>query len=136
MLLGAGVDIIRISRIRATIDRFGDRFLERVFTEGERAYCARKRDAAQSLAVRFAAKEAVFKALGGTRRPAWREIEIRNAPGGRPELLLHGHMAALHPDVRAAVALSHDGDVAVAYVVAERETGRDSSAPRPSRSNR
>jgi holo-[acyl-carrier protein] synthase len=119
MLIGTGIDIIRISRLRKTLDRFGDRFLERVFTPAERAYCARKRDAAPSLAARFAAKEAVFKAVGGTRRPAWRDIEVINEPTGKPGIRLGGRMAVHQDRIRAALALSHDGDFAVASVVVE-----------------
>ena len=119
MLIGTGIDIIRISRLRQTLHRFGDRFLQRVFTPGERAYCARKRDAVPSLAARFAAKEAVFKAVGGTRRPAWRDIEVYNEPTGKPGIRLLGRMAHHQDRVRTALALSHDGDLAVASLVVE-----------------
>lgn len=119
MLVGTGVDMVRISRIRSTLERYGDRFLDRVFTPVEVAYCRRKRDPASSFAARFAAKEACFKAVGGTRRPFWRDIELVNGPNGKPELRLHGRMAALHPAVHAVVAVTHDGDYAMATVVAE-----------------
>lgn len=119
MLLGTGVDMVRISRIRRTLERYGDRFRRRVFTPVEIAYCSRKRDPAASFAARFAAKEACFKAVGGTRRPFWRDIELVNGPNGKPQLFLHGRMAAAHAGVRMVVAVTHDGDYAMATVVAE-----------------
>lgn len=121
MLLGTGIDVIRVSRIQQTLDRYGERFLNRVFTPAEIAYCMRKREPARSFAARFAAKEACFKAVGGTRRPAWRDMEIVNGHNGKPELRLHGRMARTHAGVHAVVALSHDGDLAVATVTAEKE---------------
>jgi holo-[acyl-carrier protein] synthase len=119
MLVGNGIDIIRISRVQQTLDRYGERFLSRVFTAAEAAYCRSRRNPAASLAARFAAKEACFKAVGGTRRPFWREIEVVRGPNGKPSLRLHGSMARRHPAVRFALALSHDGDQAVASVMAE-----------------
>ncbi len=120
MIVGTGIDIIRISRVRQTLARYGDRFLARVFTENERAYCLRKADPLPSLAARFAAKEAAFKALGGTRRPYWRDMEVVNQPGGRPELRLHGVMAERHPATHLHCSLTHDGDTAMAHVIAEQ----------------
>ena len=119
MLVGNGVDIIRISRVQQTLDKFGERFVQRVFTSAEAAYCRSRRNPAASLAARFAAKEACFKAVGGTRRPLWREIEVVRGPNGKPSLKLHGAMAALQRDVNFVVALSHEGDQALASVVAE-----------------
>ena len=101
MILGTGIDVIDIARIARSVERFGNHFLQRVYTAGEIAYCQRKRrNAAESYAARFAAKEAAAKALGtgigfGV---TWREIEVGREPAGRPLLLFHGRAAqrALH----------------------------------------
>ena len=92
MVLGLGTDLIEIERIQASMDRFGERFLERVFTEEEIAYCKRKKQPAESLAARFAAKEAGAKALGTgiSRGVSWKEIEVTRNVGERPMLHFNG----------------------------------------------
>src|SRR5246127_5364208 len=95
MIVGTGIDIAEVPRIRDTIARHGQRFLKRVFTEGEIAYCESKANRVERYAARFAAKEAGMKAIGtgwnhGVR---WRDIEVSRQPGGRPTLLLHGKAA-------------------------------------------
>src|ERR1700721_4487444 len=92
MILGTGIDIIEIDRVARSIERFGDRFLHRIFTSGEIAYCSRKKNAAESYAARFAAKEAGAKALGtGIQHGVtWKELEVRRLPGHRPTLHLTG----------------------------------------------
>ena len=116
--ISVGVDVIEIERVAATLARFGDRFLERVFTEGETAYC---RGRAPQLAARFAAKEAVMKALGtGTRGVGWREVEVTRKRTGEPGIALHGRAAerAAHLGIdRIAVSLSHSRHYAVASVI-------------------
>jgi len=125
MVLGMGSDLIEIARIRESTERFGDRFLDRVFTAGEIAFCQRKlKHAAESFAARFAAKEAAAKALGTgiTRGITWREIEVRREPGERPTLLLSGRAAehARSMGVRQMhLTLTHSRDLAMAVVVAE-----------------
>ncbi|WP_317891061.1 holo-ACP synthase [Edaphobacter bradus] len=125
MVLGLGSDLIEINRIAESMERFGDRFLHRVFTEEEIAYCQRKKKhAAESFAARFAAKEAGAKALGTgiSRGIGWREIEVRRESGERPTLHLSGRAAA-----RAAamgvrhiqLTLTHGRDVAMAVVLVE-----------------
>jgi holo-[acyl-carrier protein] synthase len=124
VIVGVGIDLVRIARIRQAIARWQDRFLERVFTEDELAYARRRRDPAEHLAARFAAKEAGLKALGtglsmGVR---WRELEVRRARGEPPRLALSGRTAALGAarGIRALhVSLTHDGDYAMAQVLAE-----------------
>jgi holo-[acyl-carrier protein] synthase len=124
VILGVGVDLVRIARIREIIARWQDRFLQRVFTEGELAYARRRRDPAEHLAARFAAKEAALKALGtglsmGVR---WRELEVQRGRGEPPRLALSGRTAALGAarGVRTFhVSLTHDGDYAMAQVLAE-----------------
>src|SRR3984893_12340595 len=92
MLLGLGTDLIETRRVQQSIDRFGDRFLERIFSPWEIAYCQRKKNAAESFAARFAAKEAGAKALGTgiSRGVSWKEFEVRRETSGRPTLHLRG----------------------------------------------
>jgi holo-[acyl-carrier protein] synthase len=119
---GIGVDIIEVARIRRATVRWGDGFLSRVFTPGERRHAGASRVSAERLAGRFAAKEAVMKALGlGWNRMAWREIEIEGDPAGRPVVRLTGRaaQAAAKLGVRAwFVSISHTRDLAVAHAVA------------------
>src|SRR5580693_3445820 len=95
MLVGTGIDLTEIPRIRNSIARFGNRFLDRIFTPGEKAYCLRKKNAAESFAARFAAKEAAAKALGTgiSHGVNWLEIEVTREPSGRPTLRFHGRAA-------------------------------------------
>jgi holo-[acyl-carrier protein] synthase len=121
MILGVGVDIIDVERIQAALDhpRTGDRFRVRVFTDGEIAYCTRRRHAAESFAARFAAKEAMMKALG--RAYGWREIEVVRGTGA-PTLQLHGRAQERGVALglrHIHVSLSHTATLAIAYVVAE-----------------
>ena len=118
-LLSVGTDIVEIGRVRAMVERWGERFLHRIYTSQELAYC---RGRAPHLAARFAAKEAVMKALGtGTRGVGWREVEICKEPTGAPVVRLHGRAAkrakalGLH---HFAISISHSGEYAVAFVVA------------------
>src|SRR5216684_1884558 len=92
MIVGTGIDIAEVPRIAESIQRFGERFLRRVFTEGEIQYCDSKANRVERYAARFAAKEAAMKALGtgwshGVR---WRDIEVVRQPGGRPTIRFHG----------------------------------------------
>jgi holo-[acyl-carrier protein] synthase len=121
-MLSTGVDIIEIPRIRRVLERYGQRFLNRVFTPGEIEYC---RGRAPNLAARFAAKEAAMKALGtGFRGVAWKDIEVIRARSGAPSIKLHGRA-----EIRAqrlglqemALSLSHSREYAVASVVARSE---------------
>lgn len=130
MILGVGTDMIEISRIKSSIDQFGERFLHRVFTSGEIAYCQRKKKhAAESFAARFAAKEAGAKALGTgiSRGVAWKEIEVRRELGGRPTLHFTGRARELADQLGItglSLSLTHSRDLALAVVIAE---GRDLS---------
>jgi holo-[acyl-carrier protein] synthase len=129
VVIGIGIDVVEIARIRRLRERWQDRFLQRVFTGAELAYALHRHDPAQHLAARFAAKEATLKALGtglsmGVR---WREMEVRRPRGQGPCLTLSGRTAEL-ADARGIrrlhVSLSHDAGLAVAQVLAE-----DGSAP-------
>jgi holo-[acyl-carrier protein] synthase len=124
MVMGLGTDLIEIARIQQSLDRFGRRFMEKVFTEGEIAYCQRKKHAAESFASRFAAKEAAAKALGTgiSRGITWKEIEVRREVGERPTLHLSGRAAeraAAMGISNLQLSLTHSRDVAMAVVIAE-----------------
>lgn len=119
MALVAGTDLVQIERIAATVDRYGERFLRRVFTPGELAACGGR---PASLAARWAAKEAAAKALGtGIGAVSFQEIEVVQADCGCPGLRLYGaaaELAARRGLTDWAVSLAHDGGLALAFVVA------------------
>jgi holo-[acyl-carrier protein] synthase len=124
MIVGSGIDLVEIGRIQKSVDRFGQRFLNRVYTEAEQAYCLGKKNAAESLAARFAAKEAAAKALGTgiSHGVSWREIEVVRAPSGEPGLRFHGRaaQAAARRGARySALSLTHSAGLAAASVVLE-----------------
>jgi holo-[acyl-carrier protein] synthase len=115
MIVGIGVDIIEVDRV-ARLAAKNPRFLERIFTSREIAYCSGKRSKPQNLAARFAAKEAFFKALG--RRVGWRDVELVNRPSGQPDLLIRGVKPL--PFQRVHVSISHLASYAVAVVILEK----------------
>ena len=125
MIYGIGVDLVKISRIAATLARFGDRFLNRVFTPQEIAYCQARAQPENNLALRFAAKEAFSKALGvGLRRNGirWPEVEVVPAPSGRPDLRVSGRAAELCQQAGIQgmfLTLTDEGEYGVAVVVLE-----------------
>ena len=124
MIVGSGIDLVEIARIQQCIDRYGSRFLDRVFTGAEQTYCLRKRASAESFAARFAAKEAGAKALGTgiSQGVSWLEIEVVREPGGRPNLTFRGRAAEIAARLgatRAALSITHTSALAVASVVLE-----------------
>jgi holo-[acyl-carrier protein] synthase len=124
MIVGSGIDIAEIGRIRRSVERYGERFLDRVYTAAEQAYCLRKRNAAESLAARFAAKEAGAKALGTgiSFGVNWLEIEVVRESSGRPTLRFHGRaleIASRLGVAHAALSLTHTGELAMASVLLE-----------------
>lgn len=124
MIVGSGIDLVEIGRIQQSVERYGQRFLDRVYTAAEQAYCLHKRKAAESLAARFAAKEAGAKALGTgiSRGVNWLEIEVVREPGARPSLRFHGRAAtiAAHLGVlRSALSITHTAELAMASVMLE-----------------
>jgi holo-[acyl-carrier protein] synthase len=125
MVVGTGIDVVEIERVARSIERYGSRFLERVYTTAEIAYCQRKRrNAAESFAARFAAKEAGAKALGtgigfGV---TWRELEVGREPAGRPLLLLHGRAAEIAASLgvrRSSLSITHTRTQSMALVILE-----------------
>ena len=124
MIVGTGIDITEVSRVRQLMERYGPRFLQRIFTGSEIRYCSAKRNDAERFAARFAAKEAASKALGtGIRQGvSWRQIEVAHLPGGRPTLLFSGAAAATFARLgarRVSLSLSHTAEHAIAQVVLE-----------------
>jgi holo-[acyl-carrier protein] synthase len=124
MIVGTGVDIAEVPRIRKSIERFGERFLRRVFTEGEIRYCERKAGRFESYAARFAAKEAGMKALGTgwSRGVRWRDIEVVRPKGQRPTIQFHGEAAAIAEKLgtkNIALSITHTSEEALAHVILE-----------------
>jgi holo-[acyl-carrier protein] synthase len=124
MLLGTGVDLIEVERVAQSIERFGERFLNRIYTPREIAYCSSKRRGAESFAARFAAKEAGAKALGTGMNfgVSWKEIEVARALTGRPSLELSGrarHIADRLGVRTISVSLTHTAQIAMAMVIME-----------------
>ena len=128
MIAGIGVDVVDIARVRALLDRHGERFLRRVFTEDEAAYAMGGANQAERLAGRFAVKEAVMKALGTGKSQGilWRDVETHRGRLGKPEVRLHGQAVkwlknrgwgAVH------VSITHEGGKAVAFVIIEKAGG-------------
>ena len=121
-MLPTGIAIIEISRVRRVLEQYGQRFLDRIFTPAEIAYC---RERAPNLAARFAAKEATMKALGtGVRGVGWKDIETVRHESGAPSVLLHGRAKrrAQRLGIRdISLSLSHSREYAVAFVVVQRE---------------
>src|SRR5271157_5412283 len=124
MIAGTGIDMVEIARIQHAMDRYGKRFLDRIYLDAEQAYCLRKRKSAESFAARFAAKEAAAKALGTgiSHGVSWLEIEVVREPSGRPTLRFHGRaaeFAARLGATRAALSITHTAAFALASVVLE-----------------
>ena len=124
MIVGSGIDMAEIGRIQQSVERYGQRFLDRIYTAAEQAYCLRKRKSAESFAARFAAKEAGAKALGTgiSFGVSWLEFEVVREFSGRPILRFHGRAAQIAARLgvaRAALSLTHTGALAQASVVLE-----------------
>ena len=124
MIIGTGIDITEVPRIAATIARFGERFLHRIFTEGEIRYCDAKANRAERYAARFAAKEAAMKAIGTgwNHGVTWRDVEVSRMPGGRPTITFHGKAAEFAAKLGAkhvALSLTHTAEHAIAQVILE-----------------
>jgi holo-[acyl-carrier protein] synthase len=124
VILGTGVDLAETPRIRASIERFGAKFLERVYTPAEIAYVERKANRYERYAARFAAKEAGMKAIGtGWRRGVrWRDFEVANQPSGKPALRLHGVAARIAEKMgvrNISLSLTHTKELGMAHVILE-----------------
>ena len=125
MIFGTGIDLVKIERMDSVIKRWGERFIERIFTPGEIEICSRRAFPSSAFSMRFAAKEAFSKAIGfgmknGVR---WRDIEVFHYPGGRPGLRIHGRCRELCEKEEITglhVSLSDDGEYGVAMVILEK----------------
>ena len=122
MVVGVGIDVIQNERIRESITRFGPRFLNRIYTETEIAYCTNCADPTIHYAARFAAKEAAFKALGTgwAAGVKWKDVEVQKLPSGKPELHLYGEALVRATSLGATrfqVSLTHDQLVSCAVVI-------------------
>lgn len=122
MIVGIGLDVCSIDRMRRALERHGERFFARICSETERADLEQTSDRAMSLAGRFAAKEAFAKSLDGAPGVGWHEVEIRRGPNGRPHMTLVGRAHTLASDagaVRWHVSITHDAGIAAAVVILE-----------------
>ena len=124
MITGIGIDVVQNARISDSLERFGDRFLSRIYTEAEREYCKKCAHPAIHFAARFAAKEAAFKALGTgwARGVKWKDVEVERLKSGKPELHLHGEALAIATSMGATrfyVSLTHDQLISCAVVILE-----------------
>ncbi|MFA7288412.1 MAG: holo-ACP synthase [Melioribacteraceae bacterium] len=121
MINGIGVDIIEIDRIQKSVDKFGDKFLNKIYTENELKYSLSKKNKYQHLAARFAAKEAIFKALSpslGSNNITWQEIEVTNMPNGMPKVKLLGRFEKfIEQDKTLHVTISHSENYVVCFAV-------------------
>jgi len=124
LILGTGVDLAEVRRIREAVERYGERFLHRIYTPGEIAYVERKANKFERYAGRFAAKEAGMKAIGtGWKRGVkWQDFEVANLPSGRPTLRLHGEaerIAAAMGVTSISLSITHTSELGMAHVILE-----------------
>ena len=124
MIVGTGVDLAEVPRIQASIERYGQKFIQRIYTPREIAYVERKANKFERYAARFAAKEAGMKAIGtGWRRGVrWQDFEVANLPSGKPTLLLHGVAAKFAEKLgvkNVSLSLTHTRELGMAHVILE-----------------
>ena len=123
MIYGIGIDIVRVARMKEVVNKWGERFLQRVFTANEIAYCYEKKNPFLSLSVRFAAKEALIKAIGFTVSIPLTDIEVVNSDRGKPIIQPKGRLEEFfkeNPFCKAHLSLSHEGEYGIAFVVLEK----------------
>ena len=124
MIVGTGIDLAEVARIRSSIERFGVKFTDRIFTPGEIAYVERKANKFERYAARFAAKEAGMKAIGtGWKRGVrWQDFEVANLPSGKPTLRLHGVAAEFAARLKVrnvSLSITHTAELGMAHVILE-----------------
>lgn len=122
MIIGIGIDLVRTGRIQRAVERWNQRFLDRIFTPQEQRHCRTRADSHRHLSGRFAVKEAFFKALGAgwAKGARWNDVEVLNAADGSPFVILQGATQKRLADlgnVRIHVSISHDADYAVGQVI-------------------
>jgi holo-[acyl-carrier protein] synthase len=128
MTEGVGVDVVEIPRMQRVIEKWGNNFLQRIFTDQEISYAYSKRNPAHHLAARFAVKEAVVKASaiesgGGFK---WKDVEVKNDPAGKPSVVLHGYVEQSLRGKKVHVSISHSDSVVVAFVIIEKKESQNS----------
>ncbi len=124
MVLGLGIDIIEISRIKESIDEYGDNFLQKVYTPKEIEYCSGKPNKYQHFAARFAAKEAVYKAFSTSHQEglSWQDIEITNEPSGMPIVKLNGNLKSfLSKDKNLKISISHSDNFVTCVAIIDQK---------------
>jgi holo-[acyl-carrier protein] synthase len=124
MVIGIGIDIIEIDRVKKSVDEFGDHFLNKIYTPLELKYCLSKSNKYQHLAARFAAKEAIYKALstGWAKDLSWQDLEIINAPNGMPTVNLKGNLENfLSADQNLKISMSHSRDYVACVAIIYKE---------------
>jgi holo-[acyl-carrier protein] synthase len=124
MVIGIGIDIIEIDRIKKSVDDYGDQFLEKVYTPGELKYCLSKKNKYQHLAARFAAKEAIYKAISSNwdSEMGWQDMEIINAPNGMPEVKLKGNLDKFISNEKSLkISMSHSRDYVACVAIVYKE---------------
>lgn len=122
MIYGVGIDLVKIDRVKDVVEKWGRKFLERVFTENEISYCYEKKNPYLSLAVRFAAKEALIKAIGSEIPVPLTDIEVINSLTGKPAIKTNGRLESFLKEkniIRVALSLSHEKEFGIACVVLE-----------------
>lgn len=120
MILGIGIDIIEIDRIKKSVEKFGDKFLNKIYTKTELSYCLNKANKYQHLAARFAAKEAIYKALSGDTDTvySWQDVEIYNEPNGLPRVKFYGSLKNyLNADRDLKITMSHSENYVTCFAV-------------------
>jgi holo-[acyl-carrier protein] synthase len=125
MVIGIGIDIIEIERIKKSVDDFGEQFLQKVYTPGEIDYCLSKQNKYQHLAARFAAKEAIYKAISSNwdSELSWQDMEIINAPNGMPEVKFKGNLEKfLSSEKSLKISMSHSRDYVACVAIVYKES--------------
>jgi holo-[acyl-carrier protein] synthase len=119
---GIGIDVVDVDRMKAMLGEHGEQFINRVFTETEVAYCRSKKNPHEHFAARFAAKEAVSKAMETGWRGSfnWKDVEVVNEPSGAPKITLHSSLATLLASCRVHLSISHTEKTVVAFAMIER----------------
>lgn len=124
MVIGIGIDIIEIDRIKESVDEYGDHFLKKVYTPNEIKYCLSKKNKYQHLAARFAAKEAIYKAVSSNwdSELGWQDMEIINAPNGMPEVKFKGNLEKfLSNEKSLKISMSHSRDYVACVAIVYKE---------------
>ncbi len=121
MIYGTGIDIVDLDRFQRIVEKWSDRFISRILTENERKFCIKRNNSLPSIAVRFAAKEALYKSIPESlqRHASWQDMEVTNDHSGRPGIRLFGKLAEGLKDRKIHISLSHSRKSAIAMIIIE-----------------